>query len=175
MFNKKHFDHRLDILELYLTVRDPGTAKAAEAYDGLRKLLIAANKGTQIHLAHLASLHKVAHSADSLAPIQSKVNEFMSQVGLVTVDDPGQVDLYQITGGKGTRLVVDAPAYLAHGGDGRPVLVQQGVAHYEEGPSINQTVSRESLADGGDADSSVNMQDAGVEEEAKADDEKEKE
>lgn len=150
MFNKKHFDHRFEILELYLTVRDPGTSMAAEAYDGLRKLLISANKGTQTHLAHLAGLHKVANTADSLGPVQAKIDEYMSQMGVFPVEDTSQVDLFQVSGGKGTRLVVDTPAYVAHGGDGRPVLVQQGVAHYEEDSSIHEQLASEpSQVDGG--------------------------
>lgn len=131
MFNKKHFDHRLDILELYLTVRDPGTAKAAEAYDGLRKLLIAANKGTQIHLAQLAALHRVASAVDSVGPVLAKLDELMTQMGLVAVDDPDQTHLYQLSGGEGAVLVVDVPAYVSVSSDGHAAIVQQGIAHYE--------------------------------------------
>jgi hypothetical protein len=148
LFNKKHFDHRLDLIELYLTVRDPGTAKSADAYDGLRRLLINANKGTQVHLAHLASLHKAANSADSLEPIRSKLDEFMTQMGVITVDDPSRPDLYQVTGGKGSELVIDAPAYLALGADGQqPMLVQQGVAHYEEGAPVDDAPVEEKAED----------------------------
>lgn len=136
MFNKKHFDHRLDLLELYLTVRDPGTARAADAYDGLRKLLIRADKGTQVHLAQLATLHRAANSADSLDPIRSKIEEMMSQMGLIPVSDPAQRDLYQVTGGKGDLLVIDVPAYVSLEADGSSRLVQQGAAHLEDGGHV---------------------------------------
>lgn len=141
MFNKKHFDHRLDVLELYLTVRDPGTAMSADAYDGLRKLLVSANKGTQVHLSQLATLHRVANSADSLDPVRAKIDEMMSQMGLIPVSDPMQEDLYQVTGGKGERLVVDVPAYVSLMDDGSSRLVQQGVAHRDGGESVDRGAS----------------------------------
>lgn len=139
MFNKKHFDHRLDLLELYLTVREPGTVKSADAYDGLRKLLVSANKGTQVHLAHLATLHRTANTADSLDPVRSKIDELMSQMGLIQISDPSQEDLYQVTGGKGETLVVDVPAYVSLMDDGSSRLVQQGVAHWDSEGSTQDT------------------------------------
>lgn len=153
MFNKKHFDHRLDILELYLTVRDPSAPKSAEAFDGLRRQLNEAHKGTQIHLSHLASLHKVVTAADSLEPARAKLNEFMTQMGLSAVDDPRHPDLYQITGGKGSHLVVDVPAYLAQGENREAILVQQGFAHYEESPHHEESSGSDKQARGNDDDS----------------------
>ncbi|TDI52566.1 MAG: hypothetical protein E2O95_04100 [Acidobacteria bacterium] len=134
MFNRKHFDHRLDILELYLTVRDPGTAKSAEAYDGLRKALTSTNKVAQLHLAHVAQLHRAATTADSLEPVIAKLNEIMNQIGMSVVDDPTQTDLFEITDGAGTRLVVDAPAYLSVSDSGQRLVVSRGVAHGESPP-----------------------------------------
>jgi hypothetical protein len=141
MFYKQHFDHRLDMLELYLTVRDPGTAKSAEAYDGLRKLLINSNKGTQIHLAHLAEIHRVASAADSLEPVLAKVGEFMNQVGLMAVVEPVNDELFEITGGKGSVAVVDSPAYVSTNGSDEVAIVMRGAAHYEEQvPSAPESV-----------------------------------
>jgi hypothetical protein len=163
MFYKTHFDHRLDLLELYLTVRDPGTAKAAEAYDGLRKLLINANKGTQVHLAHLAELHRVASAADSLDPVRAKLGEYMSQVGLHAVDAGSHRDFFEVTGGSGTSLIVDSPAYVGLDGDGGVSLVMRGVAHYEDpSPEVAEPDSMsDALRSTGDvAHQSIDEQDA---------------
>lgn len=146
MFHKRHFDHRLDLLELYLTVRDPGTAKAAEAYDGLRKLLINANRGTQIHLAHLAELHRVASAADSTEPVLAKLREFMNQVGLLAVDDVSSGEFFEITGGKGSTLVVDSPAYVSLDGAGGAILAMPGIAHHED-PNFGSAEIRWTQAD----------------------------
>jgi len=133
MFNRRHFDHRLDMLELYLTVRDPGTAKSADAYDGLRKLLIAANKSTQIHLAHLAELHRIANATESVEPLRGKIGEFMTQMGVVAIADPTRKDLYEFTGGKGDRVVIDSPAYVTTMEGVELGVTRQGIAHWETG------------------------------------------
>jgi hypothetical protein len=130
MFNRNHFDHRFDLLELYLTVRDPGTAKSAEAYDGLRKLLINANRGFQVHLAHLAELHRVVSSAESIDVVRAKVGEFMNQVGLAPVWEPEDPELFEITGRRGSVVVVDSPAYVSRSETGVAFVVR-GSAHYD--------------------------------------------
>ena len=148
MFNKKHFDHRLDILELYLTVRDPGTSRAAEAYDGLRKLLINANRGTQVHLAHLAELHRVVSAADSLEPVRAKVGEFMHHVGLFPMNDATHRDLFEFTGGHGSVVVVDSPAYVSRTESGDMTVVMRGVAHYErDRESLSERSEEEAILD----------------------------
>lgn len=130
MFNKKHFDHRFELLELYLTVRDPGTAKSAEAYDGLRKLLINANRGTQVHLAHLAELHRVASATDSIDVVRAKVGEFMNQVGLIPVWESEDRDLFEFTNRRGMGVVVDSPAYVCRSEAGISFIIR-GTAHYD--------------------------------------------
>lgn len=148
MFNRKrfeHLDHRLDKLELYFTIRDPGTAKSAEAYDGLRKSLIAAYKGTQNHMAHLAQLHRAARAADSIEPLIAKLDEFMQQIGVVEISDPSVVDLdpshpsltevFDVTQRDGNQLVVDEPAYVSANDGNGYMVVTRGVAHFEESAS----------------------------------------
>lgn len=144
MFNRKRFEHldrRLDKLELYFTIRDPGSAKSAEAYDGLRKSLIAAYKGTQNHMAQLAQLHRAAVAADSLEPVRSKIGEFMQQMGVVEIDDPAVLnldplhpsftELFEITETGGGELVVDEPAYVAIANGTVDMVVSRGIAHFE--------------------------------------------
>jgi hypothetical protein len=148
MFSRQrfeHLDHRLDKLELYFTIRDPGTSRSAEAYDGLRKSLIAAYKGTQIHMAQLAQLHRAAESADSLAPIIAKLGEFMQQMGVVVIADPNTVgvdpsqasftELFDVTQAGNGPLVVDQPAYVSISDGKIDMVVSRGVAHFEEAAS----------------------------------------
>lgn len=148
MFNRKrfeHLEHRLDKLELYFTIRDPGTAKSAEAYDGLRKLLIAANKGTQIHMAHLAQLHRAAKATESPEPVIAKLGEFMRQMGVVEISDPDMVgldpshesftELFDVTQRDGDWLVVDDPAYVSASDGAVDIVISRGVAHFEESSS----------------------------------------
>lgn len=152
MFNRRRFEHldqRLDKLELYFTIRDPGTSKSAEAYEGLRKSLIAAYKGTQSHMAHLAQLHRAATTADSLDPVVAKLGEFMEQVGVVEISDPSQVGLdprspsftefFDLTAAEGGHLVIDQSAYVSVQDGAVEKVVSRGVAHWEESPQHDGT------------------------------------
>lgn len=175
MFNRKrfdHLDHRLDKLELYFTIRDPGTSKSAEAYDGLRKSLIAAYKGTQNHMAQLAQLHRAAKAADSLEPVIAKLGEFMQQMGVVEISDPGMVHLdashssltefFDVTQTDGEQLVVDEPAYVSVDNGNVGMVVSRGVAHFED----SQSNGGQSRTHNGQTEAAVEIAEATVVSEA---------
>lgn len=144
MFYRKRFDElerQLDKIEVYLIVNDPNTPNSAETYDGLRKVLQQAYKGTQSHMAHLALLHRAASAANSLDPVLAKLREFMDQTGIVEVDDAASInfalshllltDLFDLTGRDGENLVVDESAYITESENGVPRVISRGSAHFE--------------------------------------------
>ena len=127
-------DHKLDILQLYFDVRDPGSAKSAEAYDGLRKLLIQAYKQTQVHLAHLSQIHYALASGVEADAVKDKVEELMAEVGLVRIDkvDRTTEAAFRVVEGEGEMREVLTPAYVeAPGG----ALVKEGTARASQRPA----------------------------------------
>jgi hypothetical protein len=120
--------HKLDLIERDLLLRDPGSAKAADAYEGLRKQVVAAVSERQAHLAHLAHLDAALHRGESAEELQLLVGEFLQQAGLLRIDDPRHPEAYEVVDGDGENLVVLAPAYV----DATTArLVRQGRARAE--------------------------------------------
>ena len=103
--------HQLDRIDLILTLKDPGSTKAADAYEGLRRQIIASSQERLAHLAHLARIDaalKAGESADDLALL---LRELLNEAGLVHVVDPSDPDLFEVAG-EGEQLTVTAPAYV---------------------------------------------------------------
>lgn len=132
---------RLHWLHMALTIRDPGTAKSVEAYDGLRKTLIEANTMTKIYLASLAGLDAAAVSTEDISIVRDKLAETLDTMGIIKIDsietaarlgiaETDAVNLFDLTGGNGPVLVVDRPAYLMIR-DGESRAISRGSAHLE--------------------------------------------
>jgi hypothetical protein len=108
-------DRKVDRIEVALLVRDPGTALSADAYDGLRKQIIAAASDRVAHLAQLAQLDAIVRTIGDgeVSQFGPLVQEWMAQANLVAVSSPEpQVNLFEIVGGSGPELDVIAPAYV---------------------------------------------------------------
>ena len=114
MFNRKRFDaidRHLDKLELYLEIRDPGTARSAESFDQLRKQIAAGAWSRQTYLGDLARLDVVAATAADLSTMRTVIAELMQQGGLVRLDDPRHKGAFNVSGEPGDSIQVDVPAY----------------------------------------------------------------
>ncbi|MBW6436449.1 hypothetical protein KZ829_22160 [Actinoplanes hulinensis] len=124
-------DRRVERIETVTLVREPGTAAAAEAYEGLRKQVVAAVQNRTSHLAQLAQIDAaVAHgaAAEDLAELLGRCFE---QAGLEKVDDaddPEHTRYFKFVGDRdsGRPEVIEA-AYVDRA-TGRAVRL--GVAKY---------------------------------------------
>jgi hypothetical protein len=133
----RELEHKLDILEVYFTIRDPGTARSAEAFDGLRKTLINANKTVLVHRGHLIELDRLTSTTDDIGLVRVKVSELMQQMGIDRFASPDSPDAYEITEGTHGILRVDRPAYIdVQSGQ----LLARGSAHYEPSAPAPPTV-----------------------------------
>ena len=65
----------LDRLDAALIVRDPGSARDAEAFDGLRKSVNQASKNRRIHQAHILSLYESLQHGASIDLIRDRVGD----------------------------------------------------------------------------------------------------
>jgi hypothetical protein len=65
----------------------------------------------------------------------------MRQVGLHPVSEASHDEFFEVTGGRGSGLVVDSPAYVSLDAGGTVTLVMRGIAHYEDPTSEGAEVS----------------------------------
>ena len=117
----------IDKIEVATIVRDPSSALSAEAYDGLRKQIVAAANERTAHLYQLAVFAEVADRfGDDLAPL---VREWMEQTGLRRIDEYDH-RFVDVLGGHGNGYRMLRPAYV-DGVTGRPIMMGQAerVAH----------------------------------------------
>lgn len=101
----------LNRIETALVVRDPGNARSAEAYDGLRKQVIAGANERRRMLVMLTQLNSALEAGTPPADVHSLVREWMDQAGLRPVTEPVTVELFDISGA-GSSLKVVSPAWV---------------------------------------------------------------
>ena len=102
-------------MELILMLHEPGSAAAADAYDGLRKQVTAT---VTDHIAHLAQLVQfeaaIRHGAD-LELLKKMVAGWCESSGLEIVGYPETLDaqfLFELVDDQGGELEVIDPAYV---------------------------------------------------------------
>jgi hypothetical protein len=124
----------LNRIETALVVRDPGTKVSADAYDGLRKMLLQSSKNRRIHVSHLLSLSDSLNRDASMQLIRDRVGDFMAELGVSYWSDTSQADLFDVIEGEGTVLECVEPAVVERLEDGRIVEVRRGTARRVQGP-----------------------------------------
>lgn len=106
---------RLEAVEDMLLHKDPGAARAAEAYDGLRRQVAAASAERVAHLAHLAQIDAAVRSGESPESLALLTADFLAQVGIERRAEPSRDDAFETDGPPGPgggRLRVVEPAYV---------------------------------------------------------------
>jgi hypothetical protein len=111
-------DERLARIEDMLLLKDPGAARAAEAYDGLRRQVVAASAERTAHLVHLAQFDAALGAGEPAGALALLAADLLAQAGLERCTDPAQADAFDIsTGDASAGLLVVEPAYVeAHTG-----------------------------------------------------------
>ena len=118
----------LNRLDAAVVVRDPGNARSAEAFDGLRKLMIQSGTSRRSHVSHLLSL---ADSIERDAPmelIRDRVNDFLLELGISRSTDVSRPEFFELVEGEGDDLECVVPAVIERLEDGRINLVRHGKA-----------------------------------------------
>lgn len=112
-------EQQAELMKTVLMVREPGSALAADAYEGLRKQVIAASGERRAHLAQLTQMAVAASRAHHLDDVRRQVNEWLSQSGVVEVraaprDRPAS-ELFEFSDGGpagATEIECLEPAYV---------------------------------------------------------------
>ena len=125
-------ERQLDLIHTALVVRDPGTSLSAQAYEGLRKQVIAGVGARQAHLAQLAEIDAALHRGISTDDLRTLMTQWLEQAGVARVRDPAQADAFDAAVPAGARAEVEVPAYVDTANN---QLVRQGrLRALETGP-----------------------------------------
>lgn len=114
-------------LDVALTVRDPGNARSAEAYDGLRKTVAAAASDRRRLTAQLVEIHDRVTRGTSSADLASLADEWTRQAGLTRDDSGERPDAFDVVGGEGEGFSVIQPAWID---DLNQSIVRRGQAEF---------------------------------------------
>lgn len=117
-------ESRLDLIDRTLVVKDPGSVRSAEAFEGLRKSIIAAVQERNAHIADLAQLDAHITAGASRETIVLLVGDLLRRAGVERIDRIDRTNAehlqdFEVVEGSGARLEVIEPAYVDH--TGRPV------------------------------------------------------
>ncbi|MGH3192525.1 MAG: hypothetical protein ACRDOL_35815 [Streptosporangiaceae bacterium] len=108
-------DRRTEKMEVILMVREPAAGVAAEAYDGLRKQVVAAMTERMAHLQQLVQLDAALTAGADADVIGKLVRGFADQASLGRVTDAEHPDrdmLFELVDDLGGRPEVLEPAYV---------------------------------------------------------------
>lgn len=108
-------DRRSEKMETILMVREPATGAAAEAYDGLRKQVVAAMTERMAHLQQLVQLDAALVAGADVDVTGKLVRGFIEQASLSRITDaehPERDMLYELVEDLGGRPEVLEPAYV---------------------------------------------------------------
>jgi hypothetical protein len=83
-------DERLARIEGMLLLKDPGAARAAEAYEGLRRQVVGATAERTAHLVHLAQFDAALTAGEPTDALARLAADLLAQAGLERCHDPAQ-------------------------------------------------------------------------------------
>lgn len=118
----------LQRLDSAVVVRDPGSARAAEAFDGLRKSVIQASKSHRVHVAHLIALDETIRSGGTLDLVRLRVAEYLRELGIERLETPEHLEAFDVVGDSDGDIEVLEAAIIEHVDDGRISILKVGKA-----------------------------------------------
>lgn len=107
-------DQRLDKVELITMVREPASAVAADAYEGLRKQVVTSATERWAHLAQLAQLDLALARGADREVLGTMIDGWLAHSALVRVAEVGPADVelfFELVEDLGGPLEVLEPAY----------------------------------------------------------------
>lgn len=105
-------DRQLDLIYVALIIRDPGTSLSADAYEGLRKQVVASSSVRRQHVAQLAEIDVALRRGASAEDLAMLVTQWLNQAGVQRIEDPSGSEVWETTLPAGVVPEVDVPAYV---------------------------------------------------------------
>lgn len=105
-------EHKLELIYTALVVRDPGTARSAEAFEGLRKQVIAGATARHAHVAQLAEFDVALRRGANVHDLLNLTSQWLGQAGIERVDDPTRREAFESTLPPEVPVEVEIAAYV---------------------------------------------------------------
>lgn len=150
----------LNKLDAAVVVRDPGNARSAEVFEGLRRTILQSGKSHRSHVAHLLALQESLERGATLDLIKNRVSDFLRELGVEKLTSLEIRENFEIVGGIGDGLELVEPAIVERFSDGSFSVIQLGKAKRIEIPKESSVVSQE-ITMAPDAERAQNTTDAG--------------
>jgi hypothetical protein len=115
-------------IESALVVRDPGNARSAEAYEGLRRTVVAAGRDRRRHLAHLVAFAEAVDAGVAADDLRRMIEQWCTEEGLERSSDATQTQFFRVLDSGEGEIEVTTPAWVDTAVEGPPALVRQGQA-----------------------------------------------
>jgi hypothetical protein len=129
----------LERLDAAVVVRDPGNARSAEQFEGLRKQIALAAKNHRVHVAHLLSLSDSARKGASLELLSERIEDFLAELGVTRISEylhPDLFDVVETVEGAADGIEVLEPAVVEKMESGELNRLQLGKVRKVVGPPI---------------------------------------
>jgi hypothetical protein len=112
--------HEAAMSRAVLMVKEPDTVRAAEAYEGLRKQVVASNNARRSHVAQLAQMAVAVSRATAVHDLRRLVDQWLEQAAVVALDHVPEgfrvQDLFEsidgVRPGSLDGMVIIEPAYV---------------------------------------------------------------
>lgn len=118
----------LERIDAALIVRDPGTARSADAFDGLRKQINYAAKSRRTHVSHLLALDESIRSGGNMDLVAARLTEYLRELGVERLFDVARVEAFDIVGDPTGDVEVLEPAIVEKEENGRITVLRIGKA-----------------------------------------------
>ena len=82
-------EHQAELLKTVLIVKEPGAIISANAFEGLRKQIIASANDRLTHLSQIVQMRVAIDRASSLDDLKSMVASWEAQSGIDEIHEPG--------------------------------------------------------------------------------------
>ena len=129
-------ENLLQRLDAAVVVRDPGSARAADMYEGLRKQIIQSGKNHRMHLSHLIALQDSIERGADIDLIRDRVNDYLNELGIQKTSDTTHIDSFEVIEGEGSNFECIEPAIIELLEDGSIRTHQLGKARRVPGPIV---------------------------------------
>ena len=129
MSTRRRLERILDLLnrlDAAVVVRDPGNARSAEVFEGLRRTIIQSGKSHRAHVAHLLALQESLWRGATLELIMNRVSDFLRELGIERIENPVTDEYFEIVGVSGDDFEVIDPAIVERLSDGSMSVIQLG-------------------------------------------------
>lgn len=147
----------LERVDAALIVRDPGTARSAEAFDGLRRQIAYAAKARRSHVSHLLALDDSIRTGGNIDLIAARLKEYLIELGIERIYDTSLSEAFDIAGDRLGEIEVVEPAVIEREEDGRVTVLRVGKAlrtaqpEPKPEPELVEVVSQEALVEPAEA------------------------